>query len=126
MESQLHPCYTKPYKPLTIIGCPIDLRKEFVGQNYNYIKLPKNSEEGLSEKEKNYADVFFKAAIFTAEKGKRLNDDKIIESSKELFYKALRHGWSENELDEYVRSIFEEHKEMFKNVILSFSDKYLL
>lgn len=131
-----YPCYRNPYEKLRVDGSRIDLRKEFMGANYNYMKLSQAANGQLDVKKEirkeNYANVFFKSAIFSAQKGKseqgkgKLDKSKdIIRYAQDLFLKALEHGWNEDELDEYDRIEFESHKDVLMKVWESFSEKYL-
>lgn len=130
LESKLHPCYTRINKPFYISNSKIDLRKEFVGSNYNYIKLSQKANEDLNKKGKirkeNYANVFFKAAISSAQKGNDLKDTSIIQYGRELFKKALKHGWNEQELDKYDKEQFELYRTDFEDTIKTFYKKYHL
>lgn len=141
METQTYPCYTKPYRPLTINGSDFDFRREFMGDNYNVIRLTKRVNESLNNtkqnqydyvenkaksvfpkhaslREQNYANIYFHSAIFSLEKGLKIK-------AKELFEKALEHGWDEDLLDGYDQEKYNLHKKNFQSVLQQFSEKYL-
>lgn len=134
LEPYLYPCYVYPYQPLKIKGTSIDLRKEFMGGNYNYIKLPRQANKELDEKgtirKENYANVFFKSAMFSIQKGEILKGEderkaeSIIQYARELLKKALEHGWNKDELDAYDKKQFEKYQNYFKAVLKTFTNKY--
>jgi len=147
MEVETYPCYTKRYQPLIVDGSSIDLRREFMGNNYNSIKLTKRinddlnkNKKGVSEidapnnrsdvkssylREQNYASIYFRATIFSLEKSDKISNKGIRKYAKDLFWKALEHGWDEEFLDDYDREKYEKYKEILKPVLQKFSRKYL-
>lgn len=139
METETHTCYAKPYRSLIVNGSEVDLRREFMGGHYNSIKLTQRINEELDSRKKsrylwkkeveeqdkaaylrkhNYASIYFHSSIFSIEKGKE-------EYAKDLFWKALEHGWDEEFLDDYDREKYETYREVLKPVLQKFSRKYL-